>query len=271
MLSAKMQAGRDAETLALRQRLAQVEAQLEQRAAEASHFSAQNVELKRQVERSKANEATGFLKDIVFKYLVAGPEQQATIFSLLCSVLQFSKEEVAHIQRSQEHVEATSTASGLLSSFFFSEAPPEQESFADPAASTEASSSTPAAAAVPPRRSEDEMRFELFAGRGLGSTPSRRAMPAEQLAGTPFNLTATPLSTPFDEAKAETKVESTSSSEESAKELADYKRKVARLKKLLTAANEHIDKFKSDLAAKDAALAALTSGESIGSPDLKWR
>ena len=61
-----------------------------------------------------------------FRYLVASESQQATIFPLLANVVQFTKPELEHIKRVREHQEATSTASGILSSFFLAPATDEQ-------------------------------------------------------------------------------------------------------------------------------------------------
>jgi hypothetical protein len=97
-----MQAARDAEANALRQRLAKVERALEDATAEATSATAENAELRLRLERSRAGEAAGFLKDVVFKYLVADETAKPTIFLLLASVLQFSKGEIAHIKRMQE-------------------------------------------------------------------------------------------------------------------------------------------------------------------------
>lgn len=259
-LSAKMQAARDAEANALRQRLAKVERALEDATAEATSATAENAELRLRLERSRAGEAAGFLKDVVFKYLVADETAKPTIFLLLASVLQFSKGEIAHIKRMQEDQESSGTASGLLSSFFLSAPPPEQEAFADAAAEGELSTAAEEQTQLP-SRSSDDMRFELFAGRGplggagAGAQSTPRAPPRAPAVGTPgFSVSATPLVTPFSEPVPAPSAASVAEKEE----LAECKKKVARLKKLLTMANEQIEKVKADLAARDAALESLT-------------
>ena len=68
-------------------------------------------------------------------------------------------------------------------------------------------------------------------------------------------MSATPLSTPFAEEPS-----ADGNGDDGAKQLLEYKRKVARLKKLLLAANEHIDKAKQELKAKDAKIAQLALG-----------
>ena len=247
MLSARMQAGRDAESTALRGRLATAEATLAQREAEATRYAAEAAELRRQLERGKAAEAPGFLKDVVFKYLVASEEQQQTIFALLASILQFTPQELSHIRRVREHVESTSTASGILSSFFLSPAPPEQDAFADPAAVVDDT------AAAEPAYSSSALDFDLYAGGRAAA------------AGPPLSLQAAPLLSPFAPPPAP------AAPAADAEALAEARRKVARLKKLLVAANGHIELFKGQLAtaeeglaARDAAIQRLEAGSAAG-------
>merc|ERR1711965_354267 len=104
--------------MALRQRVMSLETMLTKATKDAKHFAAEAAEHRRQAARSEAGEAAGFLKDVLFKYLVASDEQKLTIFPLLANVVQFSKPELDHIQKMREHERATTTASGILSSFF---------------------------------------------------------------------------------------------------------------------------------------------------------
>jgi len=263
-LSARMQAGRDKETALLRQRMEALEAELAHSAGAASHFATLSKELRRQVERTKAAEAPGFLKDVVFKYLVAPPEQQETIFKLLSSILQFSSVEVAHIQKAKDHEHSTTTATGILSSFFLAPAPPEQDSFADPAAVVEGEGDTSSVGGAEP---EALPGYELYTGRSSGGSaggyvgnmsatsydpdawihaaPSSRLRPQS---GPPLSVSATPLCTPFSADSEPAGGESAGDAATQAA-LAEYKKKVARLKRLLLAANTHIETFKSDLSA----------------------
>ena len=177
-------------------------------------------ELKRSASRTEAGEAAGFLKDVLFKYLVASEDQQTTIFPLLASVVQFTKPELEHIRRTKEHQQSTTTASGILSAFFLAPPTDEQDgSFQDPAAGGEKQVTEP----------EPHERFgpgggaaeseSVFAG---WLTPSTNRTPA---------VSATPLRTPF----------SSSRPPAADAENEELKKKVLRLKKLLSAANAHIE------------------------------
>ena len=80
----------------LRQRVAELEEALEQTIAEGRRAQGENVELKRAVARADAGDvATGYLKDVLFKYLCASEERQRdVIFPLLAKAVQFTPPEL---------------------------------------------------------------------------------------------------------------------------------------------------------------------------------
>lgn len=227
-LAARLQAGRDAETAGLRQRNAMLEQSLRQATADAKHYAVEAAEQRRAAARSQAGEAAGFLKDVLFKYLVASEEQKLTIFPLLANVVQFSKPELEHLRRVEEHKTATTTASGILSSIFFAPAPPEQDSsFADPSAAAETANS---AGTTEQREADGEESVDALADWLL--TPAARRAEREG----PSRVSATPLQAPFSVASTRT---------DDQEDPAELKHKLARMKKLLAAANAHIERFKA--------------------------
>ena len=151
---------------------------------------------------------------------------QATIFPLLANVVQFTKPELEHIRKVQEHTRSTTTASGILSSFFLAPATDEQDgSFTDPAAKVD--DAKPAADEKADYGALDAASDDLFGG---WLTPSTNRTPA---------LSATPLKTPFST--------STAAPPPNAESVDELKKKVLRLKKLLSAANTHIEKLKIEV------------------------
>ena len=225
--AARVQAGRDAETMALRQKVASLELEVDTTSSELRQALRDAAELRRSQSRTEAGEAAGFLKDVLFKYLVASEEQQTTIFPLLANVVQFTKGELEHIKRVKEVEKSTTTATGILSSFFLAPATDEQDtSFADPAAVTQ----------LPPGVGPQPSAEALPPGGGFSAWMT----PASQGAST---VSATPLKTPYSE-----KPNRHLHPEDDPVEL---RKKVGRMKKLLQAANAQIEKLSNE---KSAAL-----------------
>ena len=247
-LAARMQAGRDAESTALRARVLQLETTLASASAEAKRATAEAVEMRRKADRGEAGEVAGYLKDVLFKYLCASEEQQLTIFPLLSKVVQFTPPELEHIRRVKEHARSTTTASGILSSFFLAPATDEQDaSFADPAAVSDrqvggGGGGGGGGADDADARDADEGAGADVLGAAWLLTPAARRNAG---AGGPSGVSAAPLLTPFT-TTPKAKEDEAGAAAKAAEEVGELKKKVARLKKLLAVANTHIEKLKEE-------------------------